>query len=36
MQTATFRIWTRMAKSISYDDNSYIKHASIFKQNTAG
>ena len=27
-QMALFRIWTRVANLISYDDNSYAKHVS--------
>ena len=28
-QTVSFWFWTRVADSISYDDNHYVKHASI-------
>ena len=31
MQSASFRIWTRVADSISYEDNRYTKHAFVAK-----
>ena len=31
MQSATSRIWTRVAVSISYDDNHYISGTSDFQ-----
>ena len=30
MQTVSSRIWTRVAKSISYDDNHYTTSASTY------
>ena len=32
MQTASSRIWTRVAKSISYDDNCYATSASNWSE----
>ena len=32
MQSASFRIWTQLTNSISYDDNCYTKSASYIRK----